>query len=257
MNRKKKLGLAVLLILLAALAGFGWTYVKGKDQTTEKKLSSIRMLIDQYYLEDTEDTEFEEGIYKGYVEQLGDPYSVYYTKEEYKKLVEEDSGHYEGIGIVVSQNIETGKITVTRVFKDSPAAKAGIQRYDVISAVDGVSTADMELTEVVKKIRGGVGETVELTILRDNEELKIESERGKVESQMVESQMMDDQIGYIAIYEFISNTYEQFHEAYEELEGQGMKALVLDLRSNPGGLLDQVQKVADDFIPEGSVIVST
>ena len=257
MNRKKKLGLAVLLILLAALAGFGWTYVKGKDQTTEKKLSSIRMLIDQYYLEDTEDTEFEEGIYKGYVEQLGDPYSVYYTKEEYKKLVEEDSGRYEGIGIVVSQNIETGKITVTRVFKDSPAAKAGIQRYDVISAVDGVSTADMELTEVVKKIRGGVGETVELTILRDNEELKIESERGEVESQMVESQMMDDQIGYIAIYEFISNTYEQFHEAYEELEGQGMKALVLDLRSNPGGLLDQVQKVADDFIPEGSVIVST
>lgn len=257
MNKKKKTGLLGLLLLLLLVTGCSLSLPGGEKRTQEKKLSSIQMLIDQYYLDDTEDTEFEEGIYKGVVEQLDDPYSVYYTKKEYEELMEDDSGHYKGIGVVVSQNINTKEVMITRVFETGPAAKAGLKRYDIITEVDGESVANMELSDVVKLIRGGEGEKVKLTIYRDSKEKVVEAERGEVEAEMVVSRMLDDEIGYIAIYEFIETTYEQFHQSCEDLKAQGMKALVLDLRSNPGGLLDQVQKVADDFLPEGSVIVST
>lgn len=256
MTKRRKRGLITLLLLTVLVTGCGIGF-SGKNIAKEKKLSAIQMLIDQYYLEDTEEAEFEEGIYKGYVQQLKDPYSVYYTKKEYNELMEDDSGHYEGIGVVLSQNMSNKQIMVTRVFDEGPAAEVGIMPYDVLAAVDGESTADMDLSEVVKRIRGGEGETVELTLYRDGKKQVIECERRAVDSQMVDSKMLEDSIGYISIYEFIETTYDQFHKAYEELQEDGMKALVLDLRSNPGGFLDQVHKVADDFIPKGSVIVST
>lgn len=245
----------MLLLLVVLVTGCG--LLPGNNLSQKKKLSAIQMLIDQYYLEDTEETEFDEGIYKGYVEQLKDPYSVYYTRKEYDELMEDDSGHYEGIGVVLSQNITNKQIMVTRVFEGGPAAEVGIMPYDVLTAVDGEATEDMELSEVVKKIRGGEGEMVELTLYRDDKKQVIKCERRAVDSQMVDSKMLEDGIGYIAIYEFIETTYEQFHKAYEGLQNEGMKALILDLRSNPGGFLDQVCKVTDDFIPKGSVIVST
>ncbi|MDO4555055.1 MAG: S41 family peptidase [Lachnospiraceae bacterium] len=255
MSKKKKIILG--LILAVVLAAGGFAVGRAGTSTEDKKLSSIQMLIDQYFLEDTAETDFESGIYKGYVNQLGDPYSVYYTKEEYEDLVEDDSGHYQGIGVVVSQNIQTNEVTVTRVFDDGPAAQAGVQQYDVIRKVDGTSVANMELSEVVDLIRTGSSETVELTLYRDGEEVVVNSKRSDVEAQMVDYEMLDDGIGYIALYEFIETTYDQFHNAYADLESQGMKSLIIDLRSNPGGLLEQVQKVSDDLIPAGSVIVST
>ena len=257
MSKRKKRGLGLILLLVLCVTGCN-AVLPGKKQAEQgKKLNSIQMLIDQYYLEDTKDTEFDEGVYKGYVEQLDDPYSVYYTKKEYDELMEDDSGHYKGIGVVVSQNVATKEVMITRIFENGPAAKAGIHQYDVIAAVDGTSVANMELSDVVKMIRGNEAETVKLTLYRNGKKKVIESERGEVESQMVESQMLDGQIGYIAMYEFIETTYDQFHQSYEELKAQGMKGLILDLRANPGGLLDQVQDVCDDFIPKGSVIVST
>jgi carboxyl-terminal processing protease len=146
---------------------------------------------------------------------------------------------------------------ITRVFENGPAAEAGIKRYDVIEEVNGTSVSNMTLSEVVTAIRESEGKKVTLSIDRDGEKLTVESELAEVESEMVVSQMLEDKIGYIAIYEFIDTTYEQFQQACETLKEQGMEALVLDLRSNPGGLLDQVQEVADDFLEEGSVIVST
>lgn len=256
MSKKKKIVLQVFLMIALLLAGCGIGFMLDQGDGN-KKLSAIQMLIDQYYLEDTSEIEFEEGVYKGYLQQLGDPYSVYYTKEEYEDLMEDDSGHYVGIGVVVSQNMTTKEVMITRVFRGGPAEKAGLLRYDVIAKVDDVAVADMELTDIVDMIRGGEGESVKLTIYRDGKEMEIVSERGSVETEMVEYQMLDEDTGYIVLYEFIETTYEQFVEGYEALEKQGMKNLVLDLRSNPGGLLDQVYKVSDYFLPEGSVVVST
>lgn len=256
MSKKKKIVLQVFLMIALLLAGCGIGFMLDQGDGN-KKLSAIQMLIDQYYLEDTSEIEFEEGVYKGYLQQLGDPYSVYYTKEEYEDLMEDDSGHYVGIGVVVSQNMTTKEVMITRVFGGGPAEKAGLLRYDVIAKVDDVAVADMELTDIVDMIRGGEGESVKLIIYRDGKEMEIVSERGSVETEMVEYQMLDKDTGYIVLYEFIETTYEQFVEGYEALEKQGMKNLVLDLRSNPGGLLDQVYKVSDYFLPEGSVVVST
>jgi carboxyl-terminal processing protease len=257
MNKKKKIGLVVLFLILCVAVGYGAAQLGNGTMSQSKKLSTLQMLIDQYYLEDADEEELDEGVFKGYVEQLDDPYSVYYTKEEYDDLKEDDSGYYDGIGVVVSQDTTTNEIMITRVFENGPAAEAGIKRYDVIEEVNGTSVSNMTLSEVVTAIRESEGKKVTLSIDRDGEKLTVESELAEVESEMVVSQMLEDKIGYIAIYEFIDTTYEQFQQACETLKEQGMEALVLDLRSNPGGLLDQVQEVADDFLEEGSVIVST
>jgi carboxyl-terminal processing protease len=257
MNKKKKIGLVVLLLILCVAVGYGAAQLGNGTMSQSKKLSTLQMLINQYYLEDADEEELDEGVFKGYVEQLDDPYSVYYTKEEYDDLKEDDSGYYDGIGVVVSQDTTTNEIMITRVFENGPAAEAGIKRYDVIEEVNGTSVSNMTLSEVVTAIRESEGKKVTLSIDRDGEKLTVESELAEVESEMVVSQMLEDKIGYIAIYEFIDTTNEQFQQACETLKKQGMEALVLDLRSNPGGLLDQVQEVADDFLEEGSVIVST
>lgn len=255
---KKKTRILITLLLAVVLFAGGCTagFFLNHDDV-DRKLTAMQMLVDQYYLGETEDIDFNDGVYKGFMEQLGDPYSVYYTQEEYEELMEEDSGHYVGIGVVVSQNITTKEVMITRVFKNGPAEKAGLHRYDVITAVDGIEVADMELADVVDLIRGADGDKVVLTIERDGEKLEVESDRGAVEAEMVEYQMLDEDSGYIVIYEFIETTYEQFAQAYAELTDAGMKNLILDLRSNPGGLLDQVYQVADAFLPAGSVVVST
>ncbi len=255
MSKKKKILLFVCAFVLLFGSFSAGYMVNHRNQ--DAKLNAISMLVDQYYLEDSDKEVLKEGVYKGYMEQLNDPYSVYYTKEEYDEMMEDDSGFYEGIGVVISQNITTKEVMITRVFHDGPAEKAGLQRYDVITKVDGASVADMELADVVKLIRGSSAESVEITILRDQKEKVVVSERGSVEAEMVEYQMIEDKIGYIVMYEFIETTYDQFIEGYETLKAQGMEKLIIDLRSNPGGLLDQVYKVCDRFLPEGAVVVST
>jgi len=256
MSRKLKTVLAVILgvVLFAGGCTAGFLLDRG-DQ--DRKLAAMQMLVDQYYLGETEEIQFKEGVYKGFMEQLNDPYSVYYTEEEYNELMEDDSGLYVGIGVVVSQNIYTREVLITRVFQNGPAAKAGLQRYDIILAVDGVDVADMELTDIVDMIRGAADDKVVLTVNRDGKEMDIESERGTVKAEMVEYQMLDEDSGYIVIYEFIETTYDDFVKGYTELTEAGMENLILDLRSNPGGLLDQVYMVSDAFLPAGSVVVST
>lgn len=217
----------------------------------QKKLDTIQGLVNDYFLFDEDVEKVEAGIYKGMLAGLEDPYTVYYTPEEYESLTEETEGVYCGIGALVSQNVETGLVTVLRVFRGSPAEEAGLLKGDIIFSAGGVEASTIDLDVLVQQnIRGEEGTTVEMTVLRDGEEVDLTITRRVVEVSTVEYQMLEDHIGYILVTQFDVVTAQQFEDAVDELEQQGMEKLVIDLRDNPGGVLDAVVEMAAYVLPE-------
>lgn len=225
-------------------------------QAVDKKLAFLQKLIDNYYLDDTKDVSFEDGIYKGFIASLGDPYSTYYTADEYSALMESSSGVYCGIGAVVSQDAKTGVITIVKPYKGSPAFKAGIKPGDVIYKVNGEDVTGSDLAEVVSHMKGNQGTTVDVTVVREDEPepLKLTITRQKIEVPTIEYQMLDNKIGYIIISEFDEVTVEQFIAGVDKLESEGMKGLIVDVRNNPGGLLDSVVKILDRLLPPELIV---
>ncbi|MCI8549836.1 MAG: S41 family peptidase [Lachnospiraceae bacterium] len=223
-----------------------------------EKLDDLKDMVDAAFLYEADEEAMKEGIYKGFMSSLGDPYTVYYTKEEYEDLQESSSGEYEGIGVQISQNTDTNLITVIRVFRGSGAEEAGILAGDVLYKIDGVDITGEDINNVVAKIRGGEGTTVNVEVYRESikDYVNMDVERRDVSMDTVDWEMLENGIGYIQITEFDGVTHGQFRTALGELGGQGMKGMILDLRDNPGGRLDQVVDIADDFLSEG-VIVST
>ena len=221
---------------------------KDVDEVLEK-LQGIDNLINRYYIEDVDENDLIEGMYKGYVAGIGDPYSTYYTVDEYKALLDSSSGIYYGIGATVSQDVTTGIIRIVKPFVSSPAYEAGLLPEDILYKVDGEEVTGIDLTEVVSKIKGPEGTTTTLTIIREgvDEELEIEVTRRKIEVPTIEHTMLDNNIGYIAISEFDKVTVDQFLSAVEELEEKGQRGLIIDVRNNPGGLLDSVTKMLDRY----------
>ncbi|NLJ89811.1 MAG: S41 family peptidase [Clostridiales bacterium] len=228
---------------------------KDVDEVLEK-LQGIDNLINRYYIEDVDENDLIEGMYKGYVAGIGDPYSTYYTVDEYKALMDSSSGIYYGIGATVSQDVTTGIIRIIKPFVSSPAYEAGLLPEDILYKVDGEEVTGIDLTEVVSKIKGPEGTTTTLTIIREgvDEELEIEVTRRKIEVPTIEHTMLDSNIGYIAISEFDKVTVDQFLSAVEELEEKGQRGLIIDVRNNPGGLLDSVTKMLDRLLPEGLIV---
>ena len=223
----------------------------------EEKTSYLQSIIDEYFLFDEDMTKVEDGIYAGLMNGLGDPYTVYYTKEEYKALNEDTEGKYSGIGAVVSQNPNTKIITIVNVFDNSPAKESGLQVGDIIYKIDGEEVAGTDMDILVKtKIRGEEGTSFKMTVLRGDErkEVELELTRRSIEVQTVVGKMLDDNIGYIAVSQFDAVTSDQFENSIEELKSQGMTKLIVDLRGNPGGLLDQVVSMLDYILPEGVVL---
>lgn len=220
------------------------------------KLEGLNGLIDQYYIEDVNDGDLVDGIYKGYVAGIGDPYSNYYTKEEYNALKESSSGIYFGIGASVSQDVKTGIITIVKPFVSSPAYEVGILPGDVLYKVDNEEVTGEDLTEVVSKIKGPEGSSAELTIIREGntKELEFSVPRRQIEVPTIEYTMLEDQIGYISISEFDEVTVDQFKNAIDDLDNQGQRGLIVDVRNNPGGLLDSVSKMLDRLLPEGLIV---
>lgn len=253
---------ALAMLLVAGLVSCGLKMKdsgSGKDAvdgSTQKKVSELKELIDQNYMGDVDEKQLEEGIYKGFISGLDDPYSVYYDEEETKSLYETTEGEYQGIGAVLSQNMNTGIITLVQIYDDSPAMKAGLKDNDILYKVNGEEVTGVELTEVVSHIKGEKGTTVEMTVLRgaDNEEVTVTATRDTVEAQTVKYRMMDGQIGYVSVSEFDSVTYDQYQKALKDLEGQGMKGLVVDLRNNPGGNLNTVCDMLDLMLPKGLIV---
>ncbi len=221
-----------------------------------QKLTYLHMLVDNYYLEGTDKISFADGIYKGFISSLDDPYSTYYTKEEYAALLESSSGKYCGIGATVSQNAKTGVITIVKPFKNSPAYKAGILPGDIIYKVNNEEVTGEDLSEVVSRMKGVEGTKVNITVVREDETKPIEFTitRQYIEVPTIEYQMLEDKIGYITVSEFDEITVEQFIAAIDDLEAKGMKGLVVDVRNNPGGLLDSVVKMLDRLLPPELIV---
>lgn len=222
-----------------------------------EKAEEIESYIDNYFYFDEDAESREESYYDGIMAGLDDPYSVYYTPEEYQELLEEDEGEYVGIGATVSKDMETNEVYIVKPIIGSPAEAAGLKPQDVFVEIDGVEiTADMELEEVVDMIRGEEGTTAHIKIYREGETdyLDFEIVRQQVENVTVAYEMLENNIGYIQVDQFIMNTPEQFKAALDDLESQGMTSLIVDMRNNPGGLLTAVTEMCDYIIEDGVIV---
>ena len=231
-------------------AAIDWNKVTDKEE-------EIYNTIDDYYLNGIDNDKMKDGIYKGMVDSLGDPYTVYYNSEEYKQFTSSSSGTYSGIGVAVSQNVTTGAITIVKTFKKGSGEKEGMKPGDVIYKVEGKRIEGLELSKVVSMIKGEEGTFVKVTVLRDGKEIEFNLERKKLEVDTVNYRMEDrsgKKIGYISVSEFDEVTASQFKSAISELSKEGMEGLVIDLRDNPGGLLDVTCEMLDRMIKKGLLV---
>lgn len=265
-NRGKFLKGFILGLLLMSLISAGGFYVytsgaglKGKrslaGRETMEKINYLEDLIDLYYLNGPDQTKMKDGMYAGLVDGLEDPYSRYYTAEEYNALNEETQGRYEGIGVVMQQN-EDGLVTFVRCYEGAPGEQAGLKAGDILYKVNDQDVTDMDLSTVAKKIKDPDINPVHLTMIREgeNDYLEVDIEKEEVKIPVVSHEMLDNQVGYLAIYEFTDVTFEQYQKAKEDLESQGMEKLVIDLRDNPGGLLTSVCDVLGTILPKGLIV---
>lgn len=227
----------------------------GIGTEAEQKLNLIDQTLKDFYFDDIDDSKVLDNIYKAYVNAYGDKYTVYYTADEYAKIQESSNGAYYGIGVVVRKN-DDGTILVVEPYDGAPGKEAGMRKNDVIVTVNGESVADQDLNSVVAKIKGDEGTTVNIGIRRDGSDdiAELTVTRRKVEIKTVAYEMLDDSVGLITISEFDKVTAQQFKEAYAQLETMGMKGLVIDIRSNPGGLLNVVVDMLDEILPDGLIV---
>lgn len=221
------------------------------------KIQALENSIDTYYYKTDVDKQDEaDGLYKGLIDSLGDPYSTYYTAEEFEELMNDTEGVYYGIGAYVSMDNDIQMPRIAGVIEGSPAEEAGLMTDDIIYEIEGESTKGLELSVVVSKIKGEEGTTVHIKFYRQStdEYPEMDIERRQIESPTVKTEMLDNGIGYLQITEFDEVTYTQFVDGMQELRDQDMKGLILDLRSNPGGSLSAVCKIANELLPEGTIV---
>ena len=275
MEEKEKYSIyrTIMIVVLTAFITFmittlvGYNYVtKGEgadlliretssEQDLATQLEKYRSIINQYYLGEVNDDDLKEGAIKGFVEGLGDPYTEYISKEEMEEYMQDTLGNYVGIGIYMVLDEEEGKIKVLSPMKGSPAEQAGIQPGDIIETVDGETYTKEEMSEVSNKIKGKEGTTVKIGIKRGEESLEFEVKRENIKVNPVEGKVLENSIGYIQFSSFDETTAEDFNAKYEELQKQGITSLIIDLRNNGGGLVDQAIDIADLFVEKDTPLL--
>lgn len=258
MNKILKTIIAVLLIaIISSLSTLGLIYYalgfNEKGFTNLMRFITAYRFIETKYVNDTDDVNLIDGAIDGMVKSLNDPHSNYLSPKMYKTLMEQTEGSFAGIGVVMGMDNEQ-KIHIVGIMEDSPGQKAGLQEGDEILAVDGVSVKEMAFDEVAAHVRGEVGTNVVLTIMRNNTNQDITITRDNIKLKTVGHKMLDNNIGYIQIVSFSEDTANEFNDAYNDLKNQGMKALVLDLRNNPGGLLTTCVEIAQKLVPKGEIV---
>ena len=220
-------------------------------------IKAIETLIKKYYLKEIDEQAVIDGAIDGYVSALGDPYTEYIPASEMEEYTQDIMGNYVGIGIYMVQNVEKNVIEVLTPIKESPAETAGILPGDIIVAVDGVEYSGEEMTTASNNIKGEEGTTVKLTILRGTETLEFEITRSKINTNPVIAETLENNIGYLEVSSFDEGTAEEFKTKYETIKEQGITSLIIDLRNNGGGLVDEALQIADYIVPKGKELLIT
>lgn len=219
------------------------------------KLEKYKEIINKYYLGEVDENKLQEGAIKGYIEGLDDPYTEYISKEDMDSYLDDTMGNFVGIGIYMIKNTQSDRIQVLSTIKGSPAEKAGIQAGDLIVSVDGIEYKADDMTTASNNIKGEEGTSVTVEILRGAQNLKFDIKREKVKVNQVEGKVLSDNIGYIKFTSFDETTAEDFKAKYEELAKQNIKSLIIDLRNNGGGIVDQALEIADYMTDKDSVLL--
>ena len=237
--------------------GFGKSLVAKSKENEElvETLDNYRRIIDKYYLGEIDEEKLKEGAIAGYIEGLGDEYTEYISKEDMEDYMADTTGNFVGVGIYMVEDTEANKIMVLAPIKGSPAEKAGIQPGDYIISVDGVTYTGEQMTEASNNIKGEEGSKVKIQILRDDETLEFELTRENIKVNPVEGEVLENNIGYIEFSSFDDGTAEEFKTKFQELEAQGIKSLIIDLRNNGGGIVDEALEIANYILGKDSVIL--
>ena len=234
-----------------------YVLVSNNDNTIAEELARFRTIIDEYYLGEVDENKLKESAIKGYVEGLGDEYSEYITKEEYEEYEINIMGNYVGIGIYMSAYKDSDEIVVLSTIEDSPAESAGILTGDIILKVDGIEYDGEHLDEASAAIKGEEGTKVKIEIKRNEQIIELDIERKKVIVNPVKSEVKENNIGYIKLTSFDEETSKIFKEKYEELQKQNIQSLIIDLRDNGGGIVQEALTIADYMLEKDSKMLIT
>ena len=272
-DRKQSIYKIIMLVALTALITFmitsifmykvmgeqGIKYVGISTQTSSlaKTINYLKGFIEEHYVGEMDEEKMTQSAIKGYVAGLGDEYSEYISPDEMQEYMEDATGKYVGIGVYITTNTQTNQIVILMPIEQSPAEAAGLKAGDVITKVDGTEYTGEQLDEASDKMKGEEGSKVTLTILRGEETFDVEVERKTVQVNHVKAKMLENQIGYIEIDSFDDGTAKEFEEKYRELKNQNLKSLIIDLRNNGGGIVDEAVDIADLMIEKGKTILIT
>jgi carboxyl-terminal processing protease len=215
-----------------------------------EKLDEVKQYIDAFYYEEPDQQKLLDGAIQGLLSGLGDAYSFYYNAEAWQKMQEDDSGKYAGIGVQMLGNYEDASVTITRVFRNTPAEEAGLKKGDVFYRVEDLEVNTATMSDAVDIMRGIPGEKVHVEIIRNGEVLPFDLIKANIIVNRVEYKMLDENVGYIILFEFAGGSYNAFKSAFDELKSQGMKYLIFDLRDNPGGWVGDAERIGDMLLDE-------
>lgn len=222
-----------------------------------KTLETFKAMIKQKYIGEVDEEQMIEGAIKGFVEGLGDPYTEYLPKEEMAEFTEETSGQYVGIGVYLTNDKTTNTILVVGIMNGSPALDAGMQAGDIIEKVNDVTYTGETMDDAIKVLKGEEGTSAKVTVLRDGKEIDLTVTRKKITVEHVSSKMVEDNIAYLQVDSFDSGVAESFKNKITDLKNQGAKGIIIDLRSNGGGIVDEATGIADLFLKKGETILIT
>ena len=228
-----------------------------ENATINDRLYEIQQRLDQFYIGEYDKEKMIDGALEGYVAAVGDEYTEYLDESEIQDLETDINGSYVGVGLYIAQNTNTNEILVIGVIEDSPASKAGITAGDVVKKIDGDEYNGTQLTQASNRMKGIAGTKVKLTVEREDEEINFDVVRAEIKFKCVKSEMLENNIGYIKISSFGGGVASEFKSAYENIKSKSAKAMIIDLRNNGGGLVDQSLDIAEMIVPKGSKMLIT